>query len=187
MYFNLSKITKIFYIDELKNFKDYASTILTFSNGKLQTRKKILEQELLDIDNSDLDENDKECAYQEFQYKLSLNELQYYKVHSALYQLLFSIWENQVRDYFKSESKTKINKILNKYNEDIRELNLLVNALKHGKGQSCNTLKEYYQKYFRNSFVDILPGIHGCEILDISESNLILHCDKIIDIWSQDI
>lgn len=156
MYCNLNQITKSFYIDELENFKNYANDILEIYHKNTEIKKNTLEQELLDKDNSSLDDIDKEYNYQEFQYKLSLNELQYYKIHSALYQLLFSIWENQVVDYLKSKTKTEKNNLINNYNEDIYELHILVNALKHGKGVSYNKLKNDYPKYFKDNFANII-------------------------------
>ena len=80
MYCNLNQITKSFYIDELENFKNYANDILEIYHKNTEIKKNTMKQELLDKDNSSLDDIDKEYNYQEFQYKLSLNELQYYNI-----------------------------------------------------------------------------------------------------------
>lgn len=183
-YLDLDKITRDMYIDELKDFKNYASDLLNVYQYNFQTKKNILEQELCDKDKGSLDENGKEFNYQEFQYKLSLCELQFYKIHSALYQLLFSIWENQLINYYRSKTTHEINKIKKEYNSQISELYSLINTLKHGKGKSYNNLKEKYPKYFNDCFFNIIRAIHACEILDISKTNLMQHCDNIISIWN---
>lgn len=59
-------------------------------------------------------------------------------------------------DYFKSKTKTEKNNLINNYNEDIYELHILVNALKHGKGVSYNKLKNDYPKYFKDNFANII-------------------------------
>ena len=93
-------INKVFYIQEIKDFKEMAlKSITRHERYYLKTRKKLLKklkkEQILNISN----DYELEMISLDYLYKLSCNQLNYYKILSSYYQCLFSIWENASKKY----------------------------------------------------------------------------------------
>lgn len=183
--FDYNKIVRNIYIDEIEQFKEFLAGGI-YSSFSNECNEKIisLENDFVNKNNA-LPIIDQEFNYQELQYLKSLKTLSIYRLLSSLYVELFSIWELQVRDYGNGVKKY--------YNKRMEEYAQLVNTLKHGKASlpnktesSFDKLKAINSKYLQSSqeFFNIIPGIHGGEILNISLQDLLSLCDEIIGIWS---
>ena len=143
-------INKVFYIQEIKDFKEMAlKSITRHERYYLKTRKKLLKklkkEQILNIGN----DYELEMIRLDYLYKLSCNQLNYYKILSSYYQCLFSIWENASKKY---NQKIKYKD----FNSEIVRLYYIVNVLKHGKGVSFEKLKTNFNYCLNHSYNDIL-------------------------------
>lgn len=184
--FDLDTITRTIYIDELKQFKEsfLKNLFSSYSNSTIDE---------IEILNRNFEKETKSLSFEEFsplldefRYNLSLKKLSEYRLLSALYIVLSSIWELQVNDYNQ-------NSVQKYYNGIITSFLHVSNLLKHGRNKkhvkgktSYQKLKEMDSKYLESSyyFKDIIEHLHGGEILNISLEDLKAICDEMIRIWS---
>lgn len=183
-YFDLNKITRNMYIDEVCQYKEFLSNG-NYQNFACQVNKDIsIMYNKLENDYDSLSDLDMHCRIQEFDYFKSLKMLSVYRYLSSFYLTLFSIWELQIENYDE--------KIKKYYNNRIEEFANLVNVLKHGKKALKPNKKSAFEKlqemksFYLNKSIEfnaIIEGIHGGEILNISLTDLLSLCDEIIKIW----
>ena len=177
MIINFKEITKKLYIQELKNFKNIAVKFLEqVEKYYLKMRKKLIKRKNHVLKKFLNNEYETEIRKSDYQFKLSHNQLNYYRILSSLYQTLFSIWETEIQEYGNSINYKNCN-------NDIAELYCVVNVLKHGKGASLENLKANYKYYLQHHYFDIISATQSGIIINISKTNFIEFCDKIIDIW----
>lgn len=184
--FDLDTITRTIYIDELKQFKEsfLKNLFSSYSNSTIDE---------IEILNRNFEKETKSLSFEEFsplldefRYNLSLKKLSEYRLLSALYIVLSSIWELQVNDYNQNSVQKYYNRIITSF---LHVSNLLKHGRnkKHVKGKtSYQKLKEMDSKYLESSyyFKDIIEHLHGGEILNISLEDLKAICDEMIRIWS---
>lgn len=177
MIVNFNKINKNLYIHELKNFKIVALKYLEkIEKQYLKIRKRLIKRKNRNLKKVSNDGYETEIIKSDYQFELSHNQLNYYRILASFYQSLFSIWETEIQDY-----GNNIN--YKSFNNDIAELYCIVNVLKHGKGASLENLKTNYISYLKHQYFDIISATQSGIIINISKDNFIGFCDKIIDIW----
>lgn len=67
--------------------------------------------------------------------------------------------------------------------DELKELSLLVNAIKHGRGKSLNSLYKHYPKYKMDEASAFAETTIYTQTLNVSDDDFYRFCDVLIDFW----